>query len=252
MRKLLEWPGIALGGLTVLLRATAGIAFAWAKSLFNRTYNIQNERLVTPSDEVAIARERRLEDAILDCTLCHGEDLIDGAFIDQPGLFIIHAPNLTTGAGGAGASFTNEGWVRAVRHDVGQDGKALMPAAIFSYLSAEDLAAVIAYVKRFPPVDNQVPEPELSLIAGAFILMGRLPAEYIIPARFISHDTPGTRTLTPSSSAAYGQNLVSNGYCTYGHRKDLSGGACPFPNPDAQLEGCRPVSIGTFRNRVTD
>jgi hypothetical protein len=123
MRKLLKWIGIVLGGLVMFLVVAAGMVFVWTEVQFNHTYNIQPKMLEIPSDEKAIARGRHLEDAILDCTLCHGEDLGGGAFIDEPGLFTIYAPNLTAGKGGAGAYFTDEDWVRAVRHGVGTDGK---------------------------------------------------------------------------------------------------------------------------------
>ena len=172
MRKLLKWIGIVLGGLFLLLFVTAGVVYAWTEVQFNHTYNIHPEMLEIPSDEEAITRGRHLEDAILDCTLCHGEDLGGGAIINEPGLFTIYAPNLTAGEGGAGAYFSDEDWVRAIRHGVGPDGKALvfMPADIFTQLNADDLASVIAYVKSFPPIDNKVPEPKISLIARAFIM----------------------------------------------------------------------------------
>lgn len=235
MRRVFKWIGILVGGLVVLLSVAAAVVFAWTEAQFNSTYNIRPESLVIPSDEEAVARGQHLEDAILDCTLCHGENLGGGVFIDEPGLFTIYAPNLTAGEGGAGAYFTDEDWVRAVHHGVGPDGKALlfMPADVFTHLSAQDLAAVIAYAKSFPPVDNKVPEPEISLIARAFILMGQIPAEFIVPARFIDHDASINTMAKPAVSAEYGKYLVSFAYCTHCHRKDLAGGTFPFPDPNA-------------------
>jgi cytochrome c553 len=235
MRKLLKWIGTVSGGLIMFLAVAAGVVLAWTEAQFNHTYNIQPEMLEIPSVEEAIARGRHLEDAVMDCTLCHGADLGGGVFVDEPGLFTIYAPNLTAGEGGAGAYFADEDWVRAIHHGVGADGKALlfMPADIFTHLSAEDLAAVIAYAKSFPPVDNKVQEPKISLIARAFIVMGQIPAEFIVPARFIDHGVPINAMEKPALSPEYGEYLVSIAYCTYCHRKDLAGGPFPFPDPNA-------------------
>lgn len=256
MRKLLKWIGIVLDGLVVLLLFVAGVVYGWTEIQFNSTYNIQPDSLAIPSDEETIARGRHLEDAILDCTLCHGKDLGGGMVIDEPGLFTIYAPNLTTGEGGAGAYFTDEDWVRAIHHGVGVDGKALilMPADIFSHLSADDLAAVIAYAKSFPPVDNQVPEPEIGIIARAFIMLGQIPAEYIVPARFIDHPAPVKTEMNPSVSTEYGEYLVSIAYCTHCHRKDLAGGPFPFPDPNApqvpNLRAAGQWSLDQFRMAI--
>jgi hypothetical protein len=235
MRKMLKWIGIVLGGLVSLSLVAAGVIYAWTEAQFNRTYSIQPELLVIPTNEAAISRGQHLGDAILDCTFCHGEDLGGAVFFDEPGLFTVYAPNLTAGEGGVGAYFTDEDWVRAIHHGVGADGKALvfMPADIFSHLSAEDLAAVIAYAKSFPPVDNRVPEREISLIARAFILLGQIPGDLVVPARFINHDAPIKTATDPTVSAEYGQYLVSIAYCTHCHRGDLAGGPFPFPDPNA-------------------
>lgn len=66
------------------------------------------------------------------------------------------APNLTAGKGGIGATYTDADWERAIRHGIGGDNRvlAIMPSNYFSHYSDADLAAVIAYLKTFPPVDS--------------------------------------------------------------------------------------------------
>ena len=79
-----------------------------------------------------------------------------------PGLLSIPTPNLTSGAGGVGATNTDEDWVRAIRHGVGHDGRALwvMPSLSFSRLSDEDLGALIAYLESRPQsITNCQKEP---------------------------------------------------------------------------------------------
>jgi cytochrome c553 len=203
------------------------------RSRINKRYDIQPEALTIPTDDQASARGRHLDAALLTCTDCHGEDLSGKVLIDEPGLFAIYAPNLTAGEGGAGAYFTDADWVRAIRHGVDPDGKALlfMPAEVFSNLSAEDLVDVIAYIKSFPPVDNHVPEPEVSPIGLIISTLGVLSD--VTPARIIDHQAPFPAAPAPSKSAQYGAYLVSIGFCTQCHREDLSGGPFPFAAPNA-------------------
>lgn len=62
-------------------------------------------------------------------------------FLDEPAIGRFVASNLTRGKGGVGASYTDDDWVRAIRHGVGPDGKALliMPSQEFFNLSDADV-----------------------------------------------------------------------------------------------------------------
>ena len=51
-------------------------------------------------------------------------------YFDVPGMLSIPTPNLTSGAGGVGATFQDEDCVRAIRHGVGPDGRALVYYAV--------------------------------------------------------------------------------------------------------------------------
>ena len=61
----------------------------------------------------------------------------------------LDSANITAGAGGVGAEFTTEDYVRAIRHGIAKDGTPIfMPAVVSTaYLGDEDLAAIIAYLK---------------------------------------------------------------------------------------------------------
>jgi hypothetical protein len=103
---------------------------------------------------------------------------LSGQFAAVPGLVTLAIPNLTTGAGGVGDTNTDEDWVRAIRHGVGHDGRglALMPSAVFYYLSDEDLGALIAYLKSLPPVDNEMPGTDLGPV-------GRISCRWTVTGR---------------------------------------------------------------------
>ena len=235
VRKLLKWVGIGLGSLVGTAVIAAIVLVLIGSSRLDRTFDITPQTLTLPTAEDTVARGRHLEAAVLGCTDCHGEDLGGGPFLDEPSLFKLHAPNLTAGQGGVGARYSDADWVRALRHGVDPDGKGLlfMPADVFNHLSAEDLVAVIAYVKSFPPVDNQLPGPEFSPLGRIIIGLGQLPEPLLVPALGIDHDAPFTRHVAPAASAEYGAYLTSIAYCTLCHGTDLSGGTFPYPDPNA-------------------
>ena len=83
--------------------------------------------------------------------------------------------NLTSGKGGIGADHTDIDIIRAIRHGVDHDGTALivMPAEFFNKLGAEDIGAIVAYVRSVPPVDSELPDTSLSGPLGRlFALIG--------------------------------------------------------------------------------
>lgn len=111
----------------------------------------------------AIARGAHLE-GVTFCTACHGEDLQGDLLFEAPGIATLYAPNLTAGRGGRGAVYDDVDWVRAIRHGVSPEGRGLMimHSDAYNHLGAGDLAAVIAYIKSVPPVDNPLPGPRVT------------------------------------------------------------------------------------------
>jgi mono/diheme cytochrome c family protein len=76
-------------------------------------------------------------------------------------------PNITpdweTGAG----SWTDDMLARAIREGVGHDGRALipiMPYANFRYISDDDLASIVVYLRSIPPVHHALPKMKLPLL----------------------------------------------------------------------------------------
>ena len=235
MRKWLQRIGIGLGALLGIAGIAAAALVLIGSSKLSRSFDITPEPLVIRADENAVARGRHLEVAVLGCTDCHGQDLGGDLMLHEPGLFEIHAPNLTAGEGGVAARYSDADWVRAIRHGVDPDGRGLlfMPAEIFHHLSSEDLAGVIAYVKSVPPVHNEVPQPKFGLLGRIVVGLGQLPETLLVPARGIDHDAPFAGDIAPSASAEYGAYLAEIAYCTLCHGDDLSGGPFPYPDPNA-------------------
>ncbi|MCL4562993.1 MAG: cytochrome c [Chloroflexi bacterium] len=151
-------------------------------------------------------------------------------YFTVPGMLTIPTPNLTAGAGGVGATFSDEDWVRAIRHGVRPDGSALfiMPSKAFHYLSDEDLGAVIAYVKSLSPVDNPMPERRVELLGRMMIGVGMFPP---FAADWIDHAGQAPAAPQPGVNIAYGEYLAH--ICTECHGANLNG--APFGPPGQEV-----------------
>ena len=225
-RKILRWICIVFGSLfAIILLAVIGV-YVVSSLRMNKSYSIATEPLTTAISSGDIERGRHLVAAIGQCSECHGKNLSGNIMIDDPMLGRLAAPNLTSGRGGIGATFTDIDWVRAIRHGVGPDGKGLkiMPSGAYYTFSDNDLAAVIAYMKSLPPVDSDLPSTVIGPLGRALYLGGVLP---LIRAEAIPHTAPRSAAPTPGSSAEYGRYIVTAGGCADCHGGQLSGGKVP-------------------------
>jgi mono/diheme cytochrome c family protein len=230
LKKLLKWVGIGLGGLLGLVVLAAGVILIIGNARSNKKYEVPVETIAVATDPATVQRGQHLATIFL-CTRCHLENLSGELYFDVPGMLSIPTPNLTAGAGGVGGSFTDEDWVRAIRHGVGQDGRPLflMTSEAFQYLSADDLAAIIAYVKSVPPVDNQLPERRIDPVGKLMMGAGLIPP---FAADVIDHTAPLPGAPKAGDAAAYGRYLTHT--CTACHGANLSG--APFGPPGSQTQ----------------
>lgn len=225
MKKVLKWIGIILAGLVGLILVAAVVIFAVASLKLNRTYNVEAAAVAVPEDEVALQRGEHLVRAVAGCTGCHGEDLGGMVLLDDPAIMTFYGPNLTAGEGGAGSKFSEEDWVRAIRHGVGTDGKPylLMPSQNYRWLTDEDLGAILAYIRSLEPVDNEVPEPRIGPMGYFLALM----EPGFVPAALFDHDAPPRAAVEPGVTAEYGGYLVAIGTCRDCHGENLNGRPLP-------------------------
>jgi mono/diheme cytochrome c family protein len=216
MRKLLKWIGIILGGLVALfIVAAIGLSFA-GKARLSKTADVQPENIHVLANEAALRRGEHLVQTT--CLSCHGPDLSGEAVIDDPAIGTIYAPNIT----GLAESRSDDELVLAIRHGVGPDGRQLivMPADTFINLSAEDLGAVIAYLKSVPALENDLPEPSLGFLGRILLAAGMFGR--IFPADYIDHNQPFPTMPVIGANVEYGGYLA--GLCASCHGADLTGG----------------------------
>lgn len=105
---------------------------------------------------------------------------------DNPELVVPNiTPDVETGAG----SWTDDMLARAIREGVGHDGRALHPQMwyhIFRFVSDEDLASVVVYLRSIPAVHNLLPRIHLSLRRR--LLIADDPEPLIRPVAFPDPD----------------------------------------------------------------
>ena len=253
MRKFLKWFGVIGGGLVLVAVLLVVVLFLVGSRKVNRTYDVAIATVSIPTDAASIARGKHYVEAVGVCQVCHGQNLagpvIDDCkdvpcigFSDESIFGKIAPANLTSGLGGIGGSFTDDDYIRAIRHGIGMDNQALtiMPAEEYNRISDDDLGAIIAYLKTLPPVDNEVGESGLGPL-------GRTLASFVgglIPASLIDHEAQRPQSPAVGVTAEYGEYLSN--ICTVCHGEGLSGSRVPGNDrvkaPDITMNG----DIGTW------
>ena len=193
----------------------------------HRHHTVQVAGFNIPADAASIERGRYLA-TTRGCTDCHGADYGGNKVIDDPLAGEFHGPNLTRGHGGLSAEFSDLDYVRAIRHGLTRDGRALalMPSHEYTTMADEDLAAMIAYLKTVPAVDKARGAVAPGPLIRALMLAGQVE----LAADEIDHAAPRMASITPAISVEYGAYLAAG--CTGCHGANLSGGKIPGTPPD--------------------
>ena len=93
------------------------------------------------------------------------------------------------------------------------------------------MAAIVAYIKSLPPVDNEVPESSLGPLARLFLVMGAP----FIAAAVVDHTAPVPDTPEPAVTAEYGKYLGI--VCAACHGDDLAKGEGQSAGPNITQGG---------------
>lgn len=245
MKKILRALAWGAAAAVVVLVLAAGALYYLSQQRLDRQWTVAGHAPATPADSLALQRGRHLATAISKCGDCHGADLGGAQFIDEPPVARLYGTNLTRGRGGIGASYSDLDWERAIRHAVRPDGAGLlfMPSLEFQFLSDDDVAALIAYLKSVPPVDRDRVPNSVGPIARALYLKGDLA---LVPAERVAHDVhPAAAPM--GVSVAYGRYLSEIGGCTGCHGEGLSGGRIPGTPPAWKpASNLTPTGIGHY------
>jgi mono/diheme cytochrome c family protein len=220
----------AVGGIVTLLLITAAGVYGYSEARMRKQYDLTPTPLVIGTDSQIVARGQHIVQTFGGCVDCHGENLAGMVMMSDPAMGTLSSANLTGGKGGVGAARSDADFVRAIRHGIGKNGRALriMPSADYVSLSSEDLAAVIAYVKSRPAVDNELPVTSIGPVARALFVAGKMP---LLHAEQIDHTSPIRASVPVGGTVEYGSYLAAVG-CTGCHGPALAGGKIETGPPD--------------------
>jgi len=221
VKKTFRWIGIVLGSLIGLLLVTGVVLFLLGEARFRKTYDFPPSNIQVPTDEASIAYGKHWAEAL--CQGCHGEDMGGMIkFFDGGPLGTMDSANLTSGEGGIANNFTTEDYVRAIRHGIDPDGRAIFMPAVAStaFLSDEDLGAIIAYLKTLPPVDRKTSGKQFTPLAKILYVLGALGK---MPVETVSHEVHITAPEL-GATVDYGKYLVDTHDCRICHGAELNGG----------------------------
>jgi mono/diheme cytochrome c family protein len=255
MKKWLGWLGLVVTGVIGLILVASAAVYGFSEARYRKHYAVTPASLAIPTDSASIARGDHIVHSLGGCIDCHGEKLEGKKMVDDPAFGRLFALNLTRGKGGVASALTDADFVRAIRHGVGPNGRPLkvMPSRDYDNFSDADLAAVIAYLRTIPPVDNEIPSPSLGPLARALMVAGKLP---ILDAEKIDHGRPHLASVTPEVTAGYGAYLATIG-CKGCHGPALAGGPIAGGPPDmppaANLTpngNLKTWSVDDFRNTI--
>ncbi|MFL6720270.1 MAG: cytochrome c [Sphingomonas sp.] len=213
MIKVLRWAGYAFGGLFALLSIAAAALWLISSHELSARVAAKPEHLAQPTPDQLADAER--QGRILGCFSCHGAGLRGEKMFSEPMIGTVWAPNLTQVA----AHASDEQLARAIRQGIGSDGRSLfiMPSENLQILSDQEVAAIIAMVRRQPPGRSTTPASSYGPIGRLGVVMGKFKTA---PALVADYKNLEPRPVGPQYEA--GRRLAAL-YCSGCHNADLSG-----------------------------
>ncbi len=165
------------------------------------------------------AHGKRVAD-VLGCTGCHGQDLAGEENWSEPGFGRLWTANLTRTA----QRYTDAQLAAVIRGGARPDRELWdMPSHLFTHLTADDMAALIAFLRSRPPTGEVRPEPVFEDGARREIAAGTFTSS-------LARVKKDGALWPPDAQPALGRYIV-RATCAECHGLDLRGGQ---PNPEAK------------------
>lgn len=213
MKRALKLLTLTVGVLLTAGLCAAGYVYVASERALARTYAVPLKPFQAPRDATAVAAGQRLA-TIYGCNNCHGARLEGTKLYDEPGIARISAPNVSRIA----HEYTDAELERLIRHGVKLDGTStwIMPAAMFSHLTDEDLGNIIAWVRSMPAVDGVAREMTLRPLGR----IGVVSEKFVPQALQVTASEPSA--MDRADPLAQGRYLVMTA-CTECHGANLAG-----------------------------
>ena len=214
-------------GLALLIALAVGGALWRGAQLRDRRVEVAVEPLAYADPTPANLRHGGYLYRSRGCQECHGADGGGKVFIDDPNGLYVRAPNITRGEGSATQAYDQRDWVRAIRHGLNRDSRALMimPSEDYNRLTDADLSALIAYVRQLPPRADGRAELRLPLPVRVVYGLGVMQDA----AAKIDHRLPPPAPVEVAASVGHGAYVAA--MCQGCHGAGYGGGKIPGAPP---------------------
>jgi cytochrome c553 len=215
MQTILKWTSIVFVSLVLLVALAVVLLYAASQHQFHRTYSAPQVTLVISHDPASISNGKFIA-ITRGCSGCHNGQLQGQILDDDPWLGRLVTPNISQSM----QHYSDAQLARLLRYGVRPDGTSVivMPSSMFYYLTDEDLADLIAYLRTVPPVINSLPKTQIRILGKWLFLTGKLNFE----AAIIEKLGPRMSVGKPAPTAVYGDYLVHSS-CTECHGWNLQG-----------------------------
>jgi len=228
---LMKLKKIILSLLVIILIAVGGFLL-YVQTHYNQSFDESHpvKELKVKSDSSIIEHGRYLVYGPAHCAHCHTalenipelekgvEVPMSGGFVFELPLGNVYTPNITSDKETGIGNHSDGELYRMLRHNVRKDGAACLELMPFFNMSDEDIHAVIAFLRTVPPVKNEVPKNDYTMMGKIIRTMAIKPSEPAQnPIPFVKQD----------STIAYGKYLCESvANCMGCHtNRDLKTGA---------------------------
>ena len=220
LKKIFKVAGIIVGVIVMLISGYYTKVYISTERRMHKKYAVTLQPMTLRNDSATLIAGAHLA-KVKGCADCHGKDLGGKVFVDDPGLGLLIASNLTKGKGGRPADYNLQDWQLALKHGLKRDHTPLifMPSHEFALLSEQDMTSLIAYCSTLPDVDHELPETSIGPVARILADLGKLP---LFPAEMVDHSRTLVKEVKAEISVEYGKYLSTS--CQGCHRENMKGG----------------------------
>lgn len=204
-------------------------AFFGAEWLGERKLQRRVEVRVVPVEyarsDPAVLRQGRYLFESRGCGECHGMDGAGRVMIDNPNGLYVRTPDVTPARL---AGYKEADWVRAIRHGIDPQGRALfiMPSEDYNRMNDGDFSALVAYMRTLPAGKGTVGEIRIPSFLKALYGAGLVKDS----AEKIDHGLPPPPPVPVGPTVEHGAYVAN--MCIGCHGEHFSGGRIPGGPPE--------------------
>ncbi|MGD0141660.1 MAG: cytochrome c [Rhizomicrobium sp.] len=211
MNPVLKWAGAVAGAVVLVAVLVPAYVYVESEAIIQRRYPLPSSTVHAVATLKAIARGKHLI-AIAGCSGCHGADL-QGRLLVKNAILPVWSSNLNLMA----ATMPDDEFERAIRFGIKPDATSTwaMPSYDYTYMSEDDVIAIVSYLRTLAPAGPSRPEPQFDLRARLALLEGDLA-----PIAPDTLESPSSLDLGPRYDGGHYLARVTCGEC---HGTDLTG-----------------------------